>query len=70
MVFWDWFIFFFIVVPIAFLWFFVLVDIFARPDIGGGQKVLWILLIFIIPFLGALIYLAARPQQPEKPMPS
>lgn len=70
MTFFDWLIYFFIVVPVAILWVFVLFDIFGRVDLTGGQKALWVILVFIFPFLGALIYLAARPAQPQRPASS
>lgn len=70
MTFFDWLLYFFIVVPIAVPWVFVLFDIFGRADLTGGQKALWVVLVFVIPFLGALIYLAARPRQPQGPTPS
>ena len=46
-----------------FLWLFITVfaDIFTRHDIGGWAKAGWVLLIVIIPFIGCLIYLIARP---------
>jgi hypothetical protein len=46
------------------IWIFITVfaDIFRRRDIGGGAKALWILLIVIVPFFGALVYLIARPR--------
>ena len=37
-------------------------DIFRRHDIGGLGKAGWILLLFVVPFLGALIYVIARPR--------
>lgn len=37
----------------------VFADIFRRHDMGGFAKVLWIILIFIIPLFGVLIYLLA-----------
>ena len=45
------------------IWIFITVfaDIFRRRDIGGGAQAGWILLIFILPFFGALIYIAMRP---------
>ena len=53
------------------LWFFVLlvvivdiaatVDVIRRPDLPGGAKVLWVLLIFILPVLGVIAYVIARP---------
>ena len=46
------------------IWVFIAIfgDIFRRTDIHGGAKAGWILLIFILPFLGALIYIIARPK--------
>ena len=37
------------------------VDVIRRPDVGGGAKVLWVLLIFILPVLGVIAYVIARP---------
>jgi len=47
-----------------FIWMFIAVfsDIFRRNDIGGGAKAGWIILIVILPFLGILIYMIARPK--------
>ncbi|HEX5141411.1 MAG TPA: PLDc N-terminal domain-containing protein [Dehalococcoidia bacterium] len=46
------------------IWIFIAVfsDIFRRTDISGVAKAGWILAIFILPFIGALIYLIARPK--------
>lgn len=46
------------------IWIFITVfaDIFRRGDIGGGAKASWILLIVLVPFFGALVYLLARPR--------
>ena len=46
------------------IWIFIAVfaDIFRRNDISGWGKAGWILLIFLVPFLGALIYIIARPK--------
>jgi len=46
------------------IWIFINVfaDIFRRNDIHGSVKAGWIILIFIVPFLGALIYIIARPK--------
>jgi hypothetical protein len=46
------------------IWIFIMVfaDIFRRNDISGWVKAGWIVLIFIVPFLGAIIYLIARPK--------
>ena len=46
------------------IWFWILItvfaDLFRRHDIGGGAKVLWIIFVIILPFLGVFIYLIAE----------
>ena len=58
-VFWSMLVFF-----IWVLWFIllfrVIIDIFSRHDIGGGGKVLWILFVILLPFLGVFVYLIAN----------
>lgn len=44
------------------LWISLLADIFRRDDLSGGWKAIWILVLFWIPFFGALIYIIARPK--------
>lgn len=39
----------------------VFADIFRRNDLSGWGKAGWLLLIFVLPFIGVLIYLIARP---------
>jgi Tfp pilus assembly protein PilO len=50
------------------IWIFIAVfaDIFRRNDLSGWGKAGWILLIFILPFLGLLIYMIARPKMTEQ----
>ena len=50
------------------IWIFITVfaDIFRRRDLSGGAKAGWIILIFIVPFLGAIIYMIARPRMTEQ----
>ena len=62
---WTMLVFFFLFMAI---WIFITVfaDIFRRRDLSGWAKGGWILLIFIVPFLGALIYLIARPKMTEQ----
>jgi hypothetical protein len=55
-VFWTILIFFFWVI---WIWIVitVLIDVFRRHDIGGFAKVLWVIFVVILPWLGVLIYL-------------
>jgi hypothetical protein len=59
--FWETFFLFLLILPLAMLWGFALVDIFRREDLGGWSKALWVTCIILVPFLGTLIYLVARP---------
>jgi len=64
-VFWSMIIFF---AWVMFIWLVIVLfaDIFRRNDLSGWAKAGWILLIFIVPFLGALIYIIARPKMTEQ----
>ena len=48
------------------IWFWLLItvfaDIFRRHDTSGFAKVLWIIFIIVLPFLGVFIYLIAEHQ--------
>ncbi|CAM8649512.1 SHOCT domain containing protein [Acidimicrobiia bacterium] len=52
-----WFTMFFIWIWLAIS---VFIDIFRSPDMGGIHKALWVLAIFVVPFLGVLVYLIVR----------
>ena len=53
--------FFLISVLFTIVWAFI--DNFRRPDHSGWAKAGWALLIIVVPLLGVLIYLIARPSQ-------
>jgi hypothetical protein len=50
-----------VVIPVTILWLGCVFDIFRRHDLGAASTVLWLLAILVVPFLGSLIYLLARP---------
>lgn len=52
---------FFLIMALS-IYFRCLIDIFARNDLGGGSKVIWLLVVFAIPLIGCLIYLLVRPK--------
>ncbi|MPZ49941.1 MAG: hypothetical protein GEU75_11720 [Dehalococcoidia bacterium] len=48
-------------VGLVFMWFFAAFDLFARSDLSGWGKVLWLFAIILVPFLGVLLYYIFRP---------
>jgi Short C-terminal domain/Phospholipase_D-nuclease N-terminal len=60
-IFWSMFVFFFWVMAI---WLFIALfgDILRRDDLSGWGKAGWIIFLIVLPFLGALIYVIARPK--------
>ena len=46
------------------VWFWLLIsvfsDLFRRHDIGGGSKVLWMIFVIVLPYLGVFVYLIAN----------
>jgi hypothetical protein len=58
-IFWTILVFFAFVVWLMIL-FTVLSDIFRRHDTTGATKVLWIILIIVLPYLGTFVYLISQ----------
>ena len=59
-------IYFFFIFMLIWMFIAVFADIFRRNDIHGGAKAMWIILIFVIPLIGILIYMIARPKMTEQ----
>jgi len=63
--FWDVFwsmVVFFVWVLYIFIFISIFMDIFRRNDLSGAWKVIWIVFLFVIPFISALVYIIARPK--------
>jgi Phospholipase_D-nuclease N-terminal len=60
--FWEVFFLMMIWIPLVILWVASLFDIFTRPDLSGLKKALWVVFVFVIPYVGTIAYLIARPQ--------
>ena len=63
--FWDviwWMIIFYFIVLIIWMFINIFADIFRRHDLSGIGKAAWIIGIFIVPFLGAILYFCFRPR--------
>ena len=59
---WEFFIIMAIFLPILVLWLGCIVDAIGRPDLSGWMKAGWIGFILILPIIGAIAYIIARPK--------
>lgn len=53
-----------IAIPLLLIWVLTLVDLFRRHDLSTGRKVLWAIVVLILPVIGVIMYFIARPPQP------
>jgi predicted permease len=58
--FFSWFFWFYVSISCIYLFIAIFVDIFRDETLTGWAKALWALLLVVLPFLGAVIYLIAR----------
>jgi hypothetical protein len=65
-IFWDAFWILLIWIPLVLLWGIALFDIFFRNPESGGKKAAWAVLVVLVPYVGAIIYLMKRPARDEE----
>ena len=53
-----------IAIPLLLIWVLTLVDLVRRHDLNGSRKVLWALVVLLVPVVGVIIYFVVRPPQP------
>jgi hypothetical protein len=53
-----------IAIPLLLIWVLTVVDIVRRHDLSTSRKVLWALVVLLVPILGVIVYFVARPPQP------
>lgn len=51
----------FIFIPLILFWIFALADLFRRSDVSVVGRVVWLIVIILLPFLGPVTYLLVRP---------
>jgi Phospholipase_D-nuclease N-terminal len=55
----------FVLVPLVIVWVIAVVDIFRRP-VETRTKISWIVIVLLLPFLGAILYFALRTPSKEE----
>jgi hypothetical protein len=58
----------FMFVMVAFVVIYTFIDNFRRADHSGAAKAGWTLFIIVLPLLGALTYILARPEMRNPPL--
>ena len=58
----------FMFIAVAYIVVYTLIDNFRRHDHSGLAKAGWLLLIIVLPLLGALIYIVVRPEMRNPPL--
>jgi len=53
-----------LIIPLAWLW--ALIDVLRSEFTNSSNKIVWVLLIFFLPLLGALLYLLIGRNQKAK----
>ena len=53
-----WFLMF--TVPMILLWLWPFWDVFRRDDLTTARRIVWFLVVLLLPFIGAGIYIIAR----------
>jgi hypothetical protein len=59
--FWTMMIIFFWVTAFI-IWFQCFFDMFRRDDLSGVMKAIWVVVLIVLPWIGALVYLITRPK--------
>jgi hypothetical protein len=54
------------VIPVLILWGYAVVSLISRPDLGIGPKLLWLLVIILLPLIGSILYFMLRPAPQEQ----
>ena len=44
------------------IWFQCFFDVWRRDDVAGGMEAIWTVVLVVLPWIGALIYIIARPK--------
>ena len=54
------------IIPVLLLWGYAIVSLVGRRDLGVGAKLLWLLVILVVPIIGSVLYFMLRPAPQEQ----
>ena len=62
----QWILLIVFIIPVLILWGYAIVSLAARPDLGIGTKLIWLVGIFLLPIIGSILYFMVRPAPQEQ----
>ena len=62
----QWILLLVFVIPVVILWGYAIISLAARPDLGLGAKLVWLVGIFLLPIIGSILYFMVRPAPQEQ----
>ena len=62
----QWILLLVFIIPVLLLWGYAIVSLIGRHDLGIGAKLLWLVGIFVLPIIGAVLYFMLRPAPQEQ----
>ena len=62
----QWILLIVFVIPVLILWGYAIISLVARPDLGIGAKLIWLVAILILPIIGSILYFMMRPAPQEQ----
>ncbi len=60
----------FIVIPVTVMWIAIIVELFRRHDLSAFARVAWLVLLFVLPLIGAFTYVIVTWRRGEGDVPA
>ena len=62
----QWILLIVFIIPVLIMWGYAIINLFSRHDLDVGPRLLWLLVILVLPLLGSIIYFMLRPAPQEQ----
>jgi hypothetical protein len=62
----QWILLIVFLIPVLSMWGYAIINLFSRHDLDVGPRLLWLLVILVLPLLGSIIYFMLRPAPQEQ----
>jgi hypothetical protein len=62
----QWILLIVFIIPVLIMWGYAIINLFSRHDLDVGPRLLWLLVILVLPLLGSIVYFMLRPAPQEQ----